>query len=267
VLIINGDDEDCLKIKESTKNISITYGTDKMSDLVASEVKDLYGEDKKIEGITFKVEYKENIVPVMIKGSLGAKSIYSSLAAIAVGLSKKINIVKSCEALLGLEASKGRMRILNGIKNTTIIDDTYNSSPKALAAALNTLKEVKVVGKGRKIAVLGDMMELGKHSIDEHYKAGKEVAEICNILLTVGMRSIKMAEGALDNQMSEKDIYQFEDSAEAGKALQDIMKENDIILVKGSQSKRMEKVIFEVMAEPEKASELLVRQDEAWKKK
>jgi UDP-N-acetylmuramoyl-tripeptide--D-alanyl-D-alanine ligase len=267
IIIVNGDDEDSIKIKESSKNISIIYGTDAVSDLIATEIKNYYGKDGKIEGITFKVEHKGNIVPIVIKGSLGAKSIYSPLAAIAVGLTQKINIVKSGEALLKLEASKGRMRIIKGIKNTTIIDDSYNSSPKALSAALNSVKDIKIKGNGRKIAVLGDMMELGKHSVDEHYKAGKLVAETCDILITVGIRSRKIAEGALDALLSEKNIFQFDDSIEAGKALQDITKENDIILVKGSQSTRMEKIVEEVMLEPEKANELLVRQEEALKKK
>lgn len=267
ILIVNGDDEDSMKIKESSKNISIIYGTDKMSDLVASEAKNYYGEDGHIEGITFKVEFGGNIVPIVMKGSLGAKSIYSPLAAIAVGLTQKINIVKSGEALLNLELSRGRMRILKGIKNTTLIDDSYNSSPSALTSALYSLKHIECKGKGRRIAVLGDMLELGKHSSEEHYKAGKIVAEVCDILFTVGLRSRKIAEGALDALMDEKNILQFEDSLEAGKALQDLMKANDIVLLKGSQAMRMERAVEEVMLEPEKAHELLVRQEEMWKNK
>lgn len=263
-LIVNGDDEDSMKIKENSKNVSIIYGTDKMSDLVATETKIYYDEEGNIAGTTFKVEHEGNIVPIVIKDSLGAKNIYSSLAAIAVGLSQKINIVKSGEALLNLEVSKGRMRIIKGIKNTTIIDDTYNSSPIALSSALHTMKEIKAKKKGKKIAILGDMMELGKHSVDEHYKAGKLVAETCDILMTVGIRSRKMAEGALDNNMDDSCIFQFDTSVEAGKMLQDMIKENDIIFVKGSQSTRMEKVVVEVMAEPEKAGEILVRQEKEW---
>ena len=265
ILIVNGDDEDSVKIKESAKNISIIYGTSNIADLIATEIKNYYGKDGGIEGVTFKVEYKENIVPVIIKGALGDKSLYSSLAAIAVGISQKINIVKAAEALINLEASKGRMRIIKGIKNTTIIDDTYNSSPKALISALNTLKEIKVSNSAKKIAVLGDMLELGKHSIDEHYKAGKLVADVCDILLTVGIRSRKIAEGALDGLLSEKNIYQFENSVEAGKFLQNILKEGDVILIKGSQSMRMERTVEEVMSEPDKAVELLVRQETEWK--
>jgi len=265
ILIVNGDDEDSIKIKETSKNVSIVYGTGSMSDLVASEINNYYGNSGEIEGVTFKVKYKENIVPIIIKGTLGEKSLYSSLSAIAVGLSQNINIVKAGEALLNLEASRGRMRIIKGIKNTTIIDDTYNSSPKALTSALDTLKEIKIQNNARKIAVLGDMMELGKHSVGEHYKAGKIVAEVCDILLTVGIRSTKIVEGALDGLLSEKNIYKFENSTDVGKVLKNLIRENDLILVKGSQSTRMEKIVEEIMLEPDKAGELLVRQEKAWK--
>ncbi len=264
VLIVNGDDEDSIKIKENTKNVSIIYGTNKNCDLIATETNNYYSDNGHIDGMTFKVEHKGNIVPIVIKGSLGAKSVYSPLAAIAVGLTQKINIVKSAEALLKLEASNGRMKILNGIKNSIIIDDTYNSSPAALNSALYSLKRIKISDGARRIAVLGDMMELGKHSAEEHYNAGKIAAEVCDILITVGIRSRKIVEGALDALMSEKKIFQYENSIVAGRELQDMIKSGDTILVKGSQSMRMERVVEEIMLEPESAKDLLVRQDEMW---
>ena len=111
------------------------------------------------------------------------------------------------------------------------------------------------------------MLELGKHSVEEHYEIGKLAAKSCDILVTVGIRSRKMAEGALDAEMAEDNIIQFDDSNEAKKDIGDLIGEGDIILVKGSQSMRMEKIVKEIMAEPEKAMDLLVRQDEEWKKK
>jgi UDP-N-acetylmuramoyl-tripeptide--D-alanyl-D-alanine ligase len=263
-LIVNGDDEDAMKIRESSKNNSIVYGTDKVSDLVASNIEVNYSEDKKPCGMSFKVDYNNDSVPVIMNGTLGVQNIYSALGAFAVGLSQKVNLVDAGISLLNYDTPRGRMKIIRGIKDTTIIDDTYNSSPVALASAINILKEVKVKNKARKIAVLGDMMELGKHSADEHYKAGQFLANICDDLFTVGIRARKIAEGALDTEMSEKNIFQFEDSVEAGKFLQEYIKKNDVILLKGSQSIRMEKAVLEIMAEPEKAGELLVRQEEEW---
>ena len=264
-IIVNGDDMDALKMRDQIKNDSIIYGMDDMSDIVASNSTIHYSDSGVIDGMSFKAGYKENSVPIVIKGSLGVQNIYSALSAISVGLSQKINLVKIGEALLKHETPKGRMRIIPGIKNTIIIDDTYNSSPKALSSALDTLKNIKV--KGKKIVVLGDMMELGKHSVDEHYEAGKKVSLCCDVLITVGMRSIKIAEGALDGGLSEKNIFQYEDSVSAGKFVQEIISEGDIVLFKASQSVRMEKAVEEIMAEPEKAKELLVRQDDEWLKK
>lgn len=262
VVIVNGDDIDSMNMKNSVKNNSITYGTDSVSDIVASNPSIYYLDSGKIDGMSFKVNYKENSVPIIMRGSLGAQNIYSALSAIAVGLSQKINLVKIGEALLSHDTPRGRMKIISGIKNTIIIDDTYNSSPIALASALKTLKDIKT--KGKKIAVLGDMMELGKHSTEEHYEAGKIAGESCDVLITVGMRSRKMVDGALDSGLSEKNIFQYEDSISAGKFIQEIISEGDVILLKASQSVRMEKAVEEIMAEPNKARELLVRQEEEW---
>ena len=261
-LIVNGDDEDCMAMRESSKNDSIVYGTDKVSDLIASNVEVHYAKNKMPDGMFFRVDYKNDSVPVTMKGSLGMQNIYSALAALAVGLTQKINLATAGVALGEHETPKGRMRIIQGIKDTILIDDTYNSSPVALASALMTLKEIKT--NGRKIAVLGDMMELGKHSADEHYKAGSVLTGFCDILVTVGVRSRRMAEGALDAEMSEKNIFQFDNSVEAGEMLKEMIKKNDVVLLKGSQSIRMEKAVVQIMSEPQKAGELLVRQEEEW---
>ncbi len=264
VLVVNGDDDDAMKIKDSSKNISIIYGTDAMANLIASDAQ-VYYEKGKPAGMTFKVQYENNIVPIVTLGSLGMQNIYASLAALAVGLSQKINLIQAGEALMNHETPKGRMKIIQGVENTIIIDDTYNSSPVAAISALNTLKSIKT--KGRKIAMLGDMMELGKHSIDEHYEVGKIAAQSCDILVAVGIRSRKIAEGALDTEMDDTNIFQFDDSMEVKRDIQEIIQEGDIILVKGSQSMRLERIVEELMADPQKAKEMLVRQDEEWKKK
>jgi len=89
-------------------------------------------------------------------------------------------------------------------------------------------------------------------------------ATACNILVTVGLRSRVLAESAIDAGLEEDDVLQFDDSVEAGGYVKKIIKEGDIILVKGSQSTRMEKVVKEIMAEPDRAGELLVRQEGEW---
>ena len=132
------------------------------------------------------------------------------------------------------------------------------SSPLAVRWALKTLGEIET--EGRKIAVLGDMMELGKYTSEEHKKVGEFAFEVCDILITVGVRSKNIAEGALSSGMDIKNISQFEDSISAGKYLRNFIKKDDIILIKGSRwAMRMEKTVEEIMAKPELADKLLVR--------
>jgi UDP-N-acetylmuramoyl-tripeptide--D-alanyl-D-alanine ligase len=111
------------------------------------------------------------------------------------------------------------------------------------------------------------MMELGRVSVEEHRKAGAIAAKTCDILITVGVRARDIAMGALDNGMPDANILQFEDSSKAAQEIQNMLMEGDAILVKGSQSMRMERIVEEIMAEPERAGELLVRQDSEWKKR
>jgi len=170
-----------------------------------------------------------------------------------------LNLVAMSQALSEKhETQPGRMKIIEGIKGSTIIDDSYNSSPVAVNSALRTLGDIET--KGRKIAVLGDMMELGEYSSDEHKKVGEMATNTCHMLVTVGLRSRDTATGALNAGMKEENIFQFEDSQKAGAYLQNIIEKEDVILVKGSRwAMRMERTVEEIMARPERADELLVR--------
>ena len=214
-------------------------------------------------GTTFKLEYDGGVFPVDMLGVLGIQPVYSALASIAVGAYLKLNIVDIIGRLSSYRSPPGRMQILNGIKDTTIIDDTYNASPVASEAALMALKSIST--NGRHIAVLGDMLELGKFTIAEHKKIGMLAGEFCDLIIAVGQRAKYIVEGALDAGMSEKNIIDFDDSRLAGKYLEGVLEKGDIVLVKGSQGIRMERSVEEIMAEPELASELLVRQEEEWK--
>lgn len=266
VLVLNSDDADVFAFKNKVPNKIITYGLFGEAEVRATNY-DVYYSEKSHQpvGVHFKVEYEGNALPVNILGVLGQNNIYSSLGAIAVGLSVNLNLVELTTSLSAHNAPRGRMNLLAGIKNSTIIDDTYNSSPVAVHSALATLQIIKTAGQ--KIAVLGDMLELGKHTAEEHKKVGLSVAGICDVLVTVGLRARAIAESALDAGLSEKNVLQFDDSVEAGTYLQGLINENDVVLVKGSQSIRMERTVAKIMAEPNKASELLVRQEPEWQKR
>jgi UDP-N-acetylmuramoyl-tripeptide--D-alanyl-D-alanine ligase len=148
------------------------------------------------------------------------------------------------------------------VKGSIIIDDTYNSSPVAAEAALETLKEVS--GNGRKIVALGDMLELGEDSEEAHRSIGKIAKDSCNFLITVGERSKFIKAGAIEAGMHIENIFEFSNSKEAGDFLRDFIKTGDIILVKGSQGIRMERVVAAILQDIDMKGNLLVRQEKEW---
>ena len=262
-LIVNCDDPDVFAMKDLVSNKFIAYGVGPEAQIKGSNYSVYYNEKNgEPFGVYFKVENNNNCLPVKILGSLGKAHIYSALAAIAVGQALEMNLVEVTENVSNYSSPRGRMNLIKGINNSTIIDDTYNASPAAMMSALETLADLKI--RGRKIAILGDMMELGKHSVDAHKQAGELVGKCAEALIVVGLRSKTLAETAIDFGMSEKAVWQFNTSLEAADFVKNLIKDGDVLLVKGSQSTRMEKIVRAIMAEPNRAIELLVRQDEEW---
>jgi UDP-N-acetylmuramoyl-tripeptide--D-alanyl-D-alanine ligase len=263
-LVLDSDDRDVMALKSLVRGRVITYGFSSGSTVSASHEQTIYrrGVRGVPEGVIFRVSHEGNSVPVRLYGVLGRGHIKAVLAALAVGSEQRLNIVEMAEVFARHSAPPGRMRIIEGLKKTIIIDDTYNSSPVAAHEALGVMKLLNAAG--RRIVALGDMLELGKYSVEEHKKVGKAVAEFADVLVTVGIRARGIAEGALMNGLSEKLVFQFEDSREAGKHLQHLIGPGDVILVKGSQGIRMERTVEEIMAHPEDKKRLLVRQDQEW---
>jgi UDP-N-acetylmuramoyl-tripeptide--D-alanyl-D-alanine ligase len=217
-------------------------------------------------GIQFTIDFNGHTAPVSLKGIVGETYMYPLLAAAAVGQARAMSFDVITQSLGEYKAPPGRMKLIAGINNSTIIDDTYNSSPDASEAALETLKNLQT--SGSKIAVLGDMMELGKYSGPEHRKIGTLAATAVTELITVGPRSRSgTADEALRVGMTATAVHSFATSQEAIPLLTSSIKSGDIVLVKGSQSMRMEHIVKALMAEPERASELLVRQEKEWLRK
>lgn len=263
VLIFNNDDEAVVRIKDEIRNRSVGYSRYSLSPFTASADKIVY-ENGRPAGFEFTLTHEQEAAVVRVAGSLGVQHAYNYAAAVAVGSLFDISIGACADTLQDHVPPPGRMRLIPGIKGSMIIDDTYNSSPVAMERAIQTLKEVRTVG--RKIAVLGDMMELGQFSVREHEKMGELIAGVADVLVTIGVRSRGIAEGALAHGMPESKIYQYEDARTAGKELEALLGEDDIILMKGSQSIRAERAVEEIMAEPQNAADLLIRQDPMWLK-
>ena len=246
----------------------ITFGFAPDADVRAEGMTTIFesGAEEQPIGVSALVSVGGSSVPVQVLGTLGAHMLLPALAAAAVGHALGKPLPEIAEALKSYEPPQGRMHLVRGIKDTLIIDDTYNSSPAAVSAALETL--VSIPTKGQRTAVLGDMLELGRLSVEEHRKIGTEVAaHKIDLLITIGFRARDIAQGALDGGMKDKNILQFEDAQKAGEELAAILQKGDCVLVKGSQSMRMERTVKELMANPGQASKTLVRQDEEWIKR
>lgn len=264
VAILNYDDEDVRSFGDYTESAKIFYGFDG-GIIKASHYRVLTektGKGNFPVGIGFNVDYAGIPMAIELFGSLGKHHVYPALAAIAVGCAQSMAPEEVQAALKDYKPAFGRMHLIDGIKGSLIIDDTYNASPVATVEALHTLATLEKTK--RRIAVLGDMMELGAHSSEAHKEIGELAAKSCDILVAVGVRSRKIADAAMDAGMAEDNIYQFDTSGETGLFIQNMITKGDVVLVKGSQSMRMEQTVKEIMAEPEQASELLVRQEEEW---
>ncbi len=241
--VLNFDNEIVMKIKEQTRARIITFGFNEGADLKISSFENR-SENETPLGISFKLEYGGSFVPVILKNCFGKAQAYAAAAAACVGLIYDLNLVEISEALsTNYEPAKRRMNLLKGIKNTYIIDDTYNASPLSVEEAINTINGLSTK---RKIAVLGDMLELGKYSIEAHESIGKLVAPMVDILITVGPRAKFIAETAKANGLAENKILSFDTAAEAGLSVQDLIKTGDLILVKASRAMGLEKIVEEI---------------------
>lgn len=254
LVIVNHDDPFLHDIKTEAKKF--TFGLHPKSDLRAMT----FSPTPQGVKASFKYNKKEYEAQFSL---LGKHQLYVLMPAISVGLYAGVSFQKISEALAEFELPRGRMNIIPGMNGATIIDSSYNASPEAVAAALEILTEFPA---SRKIAVLGNMNELGKYSEKAHEEIGEQVAKVADLLVTVGENGKIIAHSAAHKGL--KEIYSFMDAIEAGRHMRDMIEKGDVILVKGSQNKvRLERFVKEIMKEPEMAGTLLVRQSAEWQSK
>lgn len=269
--ILNADDDVIATLTNKTDAEVIKYGIEKKADVTAVAVKiidDATDGQIKIRGINFKINYRGSFVPVMLPCLVGEQHVYAALAGAAVGVSFGMNLVEISAGLKNYNPPPSRMRILDGTKYTTIIDDSYNSSPVAAFMALDVLAHLRVAEGARRIAVLGDMLELGSDTEPAHRDVGQRVVELgIDYLVAVGESGKIIARAALEKGMNKENVVTFNNSEEAGKFLQDKVEPEDLLLIKGSQGARMEKIVVALMAEPQDAKTAVCRHDTSWSNK
>lgn len=263
-LIYSKDDEFACELAKGVNTNVVTYGLSENADIVG-EYKGLVYEGNTPKGFSADIIREGKRECVVINGAAGKHQLYPALGAYAAGLVFDMNPGKICDALKNYNPPQGRMRLHAGIKDTLLVDDSYNASPVAVMAALDTLSEIQVPGE--KIVVLGDMLELGTFSMDEHMRIGRYAAKKADFLITVGLRSKGIADGANKARMAKKRMEHFASSEDAATFLLGKVEAGDIVLVKGSQGVRMERITEALLQDKDRAGELLVRQDTEWKKR
>ncbi|MBU1119464.1 hypothetical protein KKH43_06305 [Patescibacteria group bacterium] len=245
--LVNMDDDRVVKaLRKVTRNV-IRIGFDNDADYFAESPNicsdDIFYRGKSNPcGITYKLHYEQNSIPIRLPHIFSVHQIYPSLFSIVIGLTFEMNLVEIAAALTHFKPPHHRMEALKGIKNSIIIDDTFNASPASCDAALGTTRLLDA--KGKKIAVLGDMLELGVHTEKGHREVGKKVCDSVDCLLTYGDRAAFITDEAQKTCPEKKCFAHFTDKQELIQALSEhYMAEGDLLLIKGSRLMHMEEIV------------------------
>ena len=232
VAILNYDDPLVREMASQTKARVFFYGLDSGADLWADGIESLG-----LEGIRFRLHYRGEILHLRVP-MIGRHSVHTALRAAAVGL---VDNLTWQEIVDGLHTRKTQLRlmIVRAENGAMILDDSYNSSPESTLAALNLLDELE----GRKVAVLGDMLELGPYEEQGHVLVGVRASEVVNELVTVGERGRIIANAALKAGLPASATKDFSNTQEAIEYLRERLNDQDVVLVKGSHAMRMDLIV------------------------
>lgn len=275
-VILNVDDRRVFAMRHATTAKSVTFGEADGADVHLLEHQILtkstdHGEIPTGLQVRFHVLQREETF--FLPGVFGRSAAYSVGAALAVAIALDFTPEEYRRFADHFAPYAGRTRIIPGIKGSVLYDDTYNASPAAVLSGLQDLAATQVREGQKKIAVIGEMRELGESAERMHRFIGAETARLgIDLLVPCGRMAQVLADGARANGMTDERIKEFEDVPEAGQWLQRFIKPGDIVFAKASEGRldsvgaRMERLIKELMAEPNRAEELLVRQEKSWQR-
>jgi UDP-N-acetylmuramoyl-tripeptide--D-alanyl-D-alanine ligase len=232
VAILNYDDPWVRAMAEQTQARVFFYGLDPHAELWADEVEGLG-----LEGIRFRLHYHDEVLHLRVP-LIGRHSVHTALRAAAVGLVEGMNW---SEIISGLHHGHAQLRLVavRTQSGALLLDDSYNASPESTLAALNLLQELE----GYRIAVLGDMRELGQYERQGHQKVGVRAAEVAQRLIAVGESARIIVEAARKAGLPPVLITWVPDAEAATEVLRRELKEGDVVLVKGSHGLRMDRIV------------------------
>ena len=233
--VLNYDDKRVRAMASITTGRVLTYGLSPEADFWADEI-----QSEGLSGIRFSAHHdgqKHNLSSKL----LGKHSVYNILSAIMVAIELGLSWSEIETALQSQEMVQ-RVRTFTSSNGALVVDDSYNASPTSTIAALDLLEELE----GEKVAVLGDMLELGQYESEGHEQVGRKASEIANQIVLIGPRSMLTRQAILDTGFPEDNLRWFPESEEAARYLQASLKPGQTVLVKGSHGMRMDKIIDEL---------------------
>jgi alanine racemase len=265
VAILNYDDPRVRAMAARTQARVVTYGLDPDADLVAGAVE--AGPD----GLAFTVFVRDFFPVAGRRGRrklrvrlplLGRHYVHAALAAVAAGLACGIPLAEALEALAAARPLPGRLNPLPGIGDTLILDDTFDASPASTLAAIDTLD----LFPRRRVAVLGDLLELGDLANEAYRRVGARTAKVVDLLVAQGDKARRVADEARAAGLASDRVLVTYTHRDTLRGLADRLTPGDTVLVKGAVASRMERVVAGLLAEPGRAGEQLVRQTAGWSK-
>jgi UDP-N-acetylmuramoyl-tripeptide--D-alanyl-D-alanine ligase len=265
--VLNADDPRVISMRAVIKAKIITFGFSATADVRATSVEFLRDPmTLAVQGLRVMAVSGPHQISFDLLGVLGKGHVRAALSALAVARALGLPLAVAAAALATYAPPPSRLRLIPGIKNTVLIDDSYNASPAAMFDALEVLKEYPVPTGRKRIALLGDMRELGDFTDKAHEEVGERVAkDNVDLFVAVGEAMHGALEAAKRAGMSEDHCFHLTDAVSAGRFLQERIRPGDVILIKGSQNTiRLERAVKELMAEPERAAELICRQGKEW---
>jgi UDP-N-acetylmuramoyl-tripeptide--D-alanyl-D-alanine ligase len=240
---LNGDDEFSARLAAETVAPVVLYG---LSEQCAVRAEDVVLDAESRPSFTLVAGDERQSVTLPVPGR---HNVYNALAAAAVALRLGVSASSVAEGLARADVSAMRMQVLSCASGVTVINDAYNANPSSMRAAVETLAAMKA--GGRRIAVLGDMAELGSLTELAHFRLGEQVARLgISELVTVGPRAKRIAEGALAEGMDAGAVRSYETAAEAGDAVAGSVASEDVVLVKASRSMGLEVVVDQIVSAP-----------------
>jgi UDP-N-acetylmuramoyl-tripeptide--D-alanyl-D-alanine ligase len=233
VAILNYDDPLVWDMRRRTPARVFSYGLSPEADLWADNIDSLG-----LGGIHFHLHHGDETLHVRVP-LLGRHSVHTALRAAAVGLVEGLTWQEIVEGLQTVGATQLRLVAVTGPHGSVLLDDTYNASPESVAAALNLLNELE----GRRLAVLGDMLELGSYEERGHRLVGRRAREVADLLVTVGPLARIIADAAREAGLPAEAVVELNDADEAIAYLRRAIRAGDVVLLKGSRGVHLDRIV------------------------